>query len=112
MKPTIRVQSILDRFPEAEHIFSMYEIDINTESTQMSIENICDHFDVDLEDILLDLEEFVEDTRQAKWLANGGEEWTEGFTEEEEIFQNNSSGNNEDSPIEETEEGSTSGLDD
>jgi hypothetical protein len=110
MKPTIRVQSILDRFPEAEHIFSMYEIDINTESSQMSIENICDHFDVDLEDILLDLEEFVEDTRQAKWLANGGEEWTEGFTEEEETFSA-PSGADEENIVEETEEGSGSGLD-
>ena len=47
---------------------------------------ICDQFDVDIEDILLDLEEFLEDSRRAKWLANGSEDWTEGFTEEEELY--------------------------
>ena len=101
MKPNIRVQSIIDRFPEAENIFSMYEIDLDEESSQLTIEQICDHFDVDIEDILLDLEEFLEDSRRTKWLANGSEDWTEGFTEEEELYQPNK---NEDSINEETED--------
>ena len=86
MKPNVRVQSIIDRFPEVENIFSMYEIELDEESAQLTVEQICDQFDVDIEDILLDLEEFLEDSRRAKWLANGSEEWTEGFTEEEELY--------------------------
>ena len=86
MKPNVRVQSIIDRFPEVENIFSMYEIELDEESSQLTVEQICDQFDVDIEDILLDLEEFLEDSRRAKWLANGSEEWTEGFTEEEELY--------------------------
>ena len=87
MKPNVRVQSIIDRFPEVENIFSMYEIELDEESSQLTVEQICDQFDVDIEDILLDLEEFLEDSRRAKWLANGSEEWTEGFTEEEEVYK-------------------------
>ena len=86
MKPNVRVQSIIDRFPEVENIFSMYEIDLDEDSAQLTVEQICDQFDVDIEDILLDLEEFLEDSRRAKWLANGSEDWTEGFTEEEELY--------------------------
>ena len=108
MKPNVRVQSIIDRFPEVENIFSMYEIQLDEESSQLTVEQICDQFDVDIEDILLDLEEFLEDSRRAKWLANGSEEWTEGFTEEEELYNPNS---DEDSGKDETDD-SFFGIDD
>ena len=79
----IRVQSIIDRYPEAEQIFSMYELDLSESVSKMTIEEVADVFGLDLEDIVMDLEELMQDSKQADWLANGGEEWTDGFTEEQ-----------------------------
>ena len=79
----IRVQSILDRYPEAENIFTMYELDLDDSVSRMTIEEVSEVFGLDLEDLLMDLEELMQDSKQADWLANGGEEWTDGFTEEQ-----------------------------
>jgi hypothetical protein len=86
----IRVQSIIDRYPEAEQIFSMYELDLSESVSKMTIEEVADVFGLDLEDIVMDLEELMQDSKQADWLTNGGEEWTDGgeewtdgFTEEQ-----------------------------
>ena len=79
----IRVQSILDRYPEAENIFTMYELELDDSVSRMTIEEVSDVFGLDLEDLVMDLEELMQDSKQADWLANGGEEWTDGFTEEQ-----------------------------
>ena len=51
------------------------------ECEKLSIEGICDHFNVDMEDILMDLEELIFEAKEPNWLAQD-EDWTEGFTEE------------------------------
>ena len=83
MKLNVRIQSILDRFPEAEKIFNWYEIELSEDILSMKIEDACDAFQIESEDLLMDLEEFIEESRNTEWLASGGEsQWTEGFTEE------------------------------
>ena len=81
---SVKVRSVLDRYPEAENIFAMYEIKITNKTEKLSIEGICDHFNVDMEDILMDLEELISETKEPNWL-NQEEDWTEGFTEESSI---------------------------
>ena len=81
---SVKVRSILDRYPEAENVFAMYEINITNKTEKLSIEGICDHFNVDMEDILMDLEELISEAKEPNWL-NQDEDWTEGFTEESSI---------------------------
>ena len=89
MKTTIRLQSILDRFPDAEQVFTnTYEIELTPEILMKSLESVSDYYDLELEDLVMDIEEFIEESRQAQWLADGGEsswdseQWTESLTEE------------------------------
>ena len=85
MNPNIRVQSILDRYPDAEEIFRMYDIDIsNDQILQLTLDSVSEHHEVELEDLLMDLEEVIQESRSTRWISSGGEDnWTEGFTEEE-----------------------------
>ena len=98
MKSTIRIQSILDRYPDVEQILSMYDVEINDSVSVMTIEELCETFDIDMEDLLMDIEEAIEDSRQAEWLANGHEEdqWTENFTEEYDGSSSNNDNDNDD----------------
>ena len=83
MKLIVRIQSIIDRFPEAERIFNWYDIELTEEVLTMKIEEACEAYQIESEDLLMDLEEIIEESRNAEWLASGGEpQWTEGFTEE------------------------------
>ena len=91
MKASVKVRSVLDRYPEAEKVFVMYDIEINNKTEKLSIEGICDQFNVDMEDILMDLEELISETKEPNWL-NQEEDWTEGFTEESSVEPSNSSG--------------------
>ena len=47
---SVKVRSVLDRYPEAENVFAMYEINITNKTEKLSIEGICDHFNVDMEE--------------------------------------------------------------
>ena len=93
MNSNIRIQSILERYPEVENVFSMYEVDLTDESSNLTIEQICESYGLDIEDILMDIEELIQDSRQAEWLANGSEDdqWTDHFTEETNINSKNDS---------------------
>jgi len=94
MKQNVRIQSIIDRFPEAERIFNWYDIELTEEVLTMKIEEACEFFQIESEDLLMDLEEVIEDNRNAEWLASGGEsQWTEGFTEETEASTDNANEN-------------------
>jgi hypothetical protein len=85
MKLNVRIQSIIDRFPEVERIFNWYDIELTEEVLTMKIEEACEVFQIESEDLLMDLEEVIDESRSAEWLASGGEpQWTEGFTEETE----------------------------
>ena len=84
IKASVKVRSVIERYPEAENIFAMYEIVVNSKTEKLSIEGICDHFNVDMEDILMDLEELISEAKEPNWL-NQDEDWTEGFTEESSI---------------------------
>ena len=104
MKSTIRIQSILDRYPDIEQILAMYDIDITEGVSSMNIEELCETFDIDMEDLMMDIEEAIQDSRQAEWLANGQEDqWTENFTEEYEPSAQNAADDN-DETYEESEE--------
>jgi len=84
MNSNIRIQSILERYPEIEQIFQMYEVELSDDITSFTIEQLCEEYDLDIEDVIMDIEEVIEDSKQTEWLANGSEEdqWTEHFTEE------------------------------
>lgn len=84
MNPNIRVQSILDRYPDSEEIFRMYDINISDDQVQqLTLDAVSEQHDVELEDLLMDLEEVIQESRNTHWISNGGEDsWTEGFTEE------------------------------
>ena len=79
MKASVKVRSVLERYPEAEKVFAMYDIEINNKTEKLSIEGICDHFNVDMEDILMDLEELISETKEPNWL-NQDEDWTDCLT--------------------------------
>ena len=85
MKLNVRIQSIIDRYPEAERIFNWYDIELSEKVLTMKIEEACDAFQIESEDLIMDLDEIIEESRNTEWLASGGEpQWTEGFTEETE----------------------------
>lgn len=91
MKLNVRIQSIIDRFPEAERIFNWYDIELTEDVLTMKIEDACDAFQIESEDLIMDLEEIIEESRNTEWLASGGKpQWTEGFTEETEASIENS----------------------
>ena len=91
MKLNVRIQSIIDRFPDAERIFNWYDIELTEKVLSMKIEEACDAFQIESEDLIMDLEEIIEESRNTEWLASGGEtQWTEGFTEETEASVDNS----------------------
>ena len=94
MNSNIRIQSILERYPEVENVFNMYEVDLTDDFTNLTIEQLCDSHGLDIEDILMDIEELIQDSRQAEWLANGSEsdQWTDQFTEETNTEAGSSSG--------------------
>ena len=100
MNTKIRIQSILDRYPEVENLLSMYQVDLNEETLILNIEELCELFGIDIEDLIMDLEEAIQDSKQAEWLASGGDEedqWTENFTEEyDSSTQTKANGTNED----------------
>ena len=86
MNGSIRVLSILDRFPDVENIFSLYEVDTNTIPANITIDALCETHNIDIEDLLMDLEDAIEDSKNTEWLSVGSEDqWTEGFTEESEV---------------------------
>jgi hypothetical protein len=83
MPLNVRLQSIIDRFPEAERIFTWYEIELTEKVLTMKVEEACDAFQIESEDLIMDLEEIIEESTNTEWLSNGGSpQWTEGFTEE------------------------------
>lgn len=82
MKTNVRIQSIVSRYPEVERIFEWYEIELTDEVLNMKLEDVCDTFQIEAEDIILDLEEVIEEAQNTEWLSNGEPMWTEGFTEE------------------------------
>ena len=86
MNPNIRVQSILDRYPDSEEIFRMYDIDTADDQVlQLTLDGVSEYHEVELEDLLMDLEEVIQESRSTRWISTGGEDnWTEGFTEEQE----------------------------
>ena len=105
MNGTICVLSILDRFPDVESIFSLYEVDTASIPANITIEGLCDSHNIDIEDLLMDLEDAIEDSKNTEWLSVGSEDqWTEGFTEESEI-QDSSNYDDESKDYDETEEG-------
>ena len=79
-----RIQSILKRFPDVERIFEWYEIELTEETKLLRLEDACERFQIEAEDIVLDLEEAIQDSRDVDWLGSNDDEtqWTEGFTEE------------------------------
>jgi hypothetical protein len=79
-----RIQSILKRFPDVERIFEWYEIELTEETKLLRLEDACERFQIEAEDIVLDLEEAIQDSRDVDWLGPDDDEsqWTEGFTEE------------------------------
>ena len=113
MNPNIRVQSILDRYPDSEEIFKMYDIDISDdEILQLTLDGVSEYHEVELEDLLMDLEEIIQESRSTRWISTGGDDnWTEGFTEEED--ESESSYDASSKGFEGTEEfdGSTGGSD-
>ena len=82
----VRIQSILKRFPDVENIFQWYEIDLTEETLGMKLEDACEAFNIEAEDLLLDLDEAIQESRNTDWLGPDEEEsqWTEGLTEESE----------------------------
>ena len=86
MNSKVRIASILTRYPELEELLANYDVDdLEEESIQtMNIEDFCDAHDIDLEDFLMDLEEMISDSRNAEWLSNTEDEWSDRseFTEE------------------------------
>ena len=79
-----RIQSILKRFPDVERIFEWYEIELTDATRMMRLEAACEAYEIEAEDIVLDLEEAIKDSRDIDWLGPDEEDpqWTEGFTEE------------------------------
>lgn len=79
-----RIQSILKRFPDVERIFEWYEIELTDETKLMRLEAACEAYEIEAEDIVLDLEEAIKDSRDIDWLGPNDDDtqWTEGFTEE------------------------------
>ena len=57
---TARIQSILKRFPDVERIFEWYEIELTEETKLLRLEDACERFQIEAEDIVLDLEEASE----------------------------------------------------
>jgi len=107
MNTKIRIQSILDRYPEVENLLGMYQVDLNEETMVLNIEELCELFGIDVEDLIMDLEDAIQDSRQAEWLANGGDDedqWTENFTEEYDSTVQGSGTNQNDDGFEESEE--------
>ena len=105
MNGSIRVLSILDRFPDVESIFTLYEVDTSTLPANMTIDALCDSQNIDIEDLLMDLEDAIEDSKNTEWLSVGSEDqWTEGFTEESEVHGSGDF-DDESKDFEETEEG-------
>ena len=86
MNSKLRISSILTRYPEMEELLSNYDVDDLEEETlqTQTIEDFCDANGIDLEDFLMDLEEMIADSRNAEWLTNTEDEWSERseFTEE------------------------------
>ena len=73
-----RVSSILKKFPEAEKIFQLYEIEISDEVSDMSLDEVCDMFQVEAEDLILDLEEVIEAAKEIDWLnSDEYSQWTD-----------------------------------
>ena len=80
----VRIQSIVKRFPDVSRIFQWYEIELTEEVLLMRLESACEHFEIEAEDLVLDLEDAIRDTKNAEWLGGSDDDtqWTEGFTEE------------------------------
>ena len=80
------IQSIIKRFPDTERIFQWYEIQLTEEVMLMKLEAACDHFNIEAEDLLLDLEDVIAESRNTDWLSPDADDedtqWTEGFTDE------------------------------
>ena len=73
-----RVSSILKKFPEAEKIFQLYEIEISEDVSDMSLDEVCDMFQVEAEDLILDLEEIITATKEIDWLnSDEYSQWTD-----------------------------------
>ncbi len=83
----VRIQSILKRVPDVERIFEWYEIKLTEEVVMMRLEDACEHFQIEAEDIVLDLEEAIEDSRNTDWLSPQSDDtqWTEVFTEDSNV---------------------------
>ena len=82
MKTNVRIQSIVNRYPEVERIFEWYDIELTENVMNMKLEEACDAFQIEAEDLILDLEDVIYEVRNTEWLSNGEPQWTEGFTEE------------------------------
>jgi len=82
MKTNVRIQSIVTRYPEVERIFEWYDIELTEDVLSMKLEEACDVFQIEAEDLILDLEDVIDEVRNTEWLSNGEPQWTEGFTEE------------------------------
>lgn len=82
MKTNIRIQSIVSRYPEVERIFEWYDIELTAEVLTMKLEDACEAFQIESEDLILDLEDVMDEVKNTEWLSNGEPQWTEGFTED------------------------------
>ena len=71
MKLNVRIQSIIDRYPEAERIFNWYDIELSEKVLTMKIEEACDAFQIESEDLIMDLEEIIEETINKKNKEKG-----------------------------------------
>jgi hypothetical protein len=80
----VRIQSIIKRIPDVGKIFEWYDIELTEEIVMMRLDDICDRFQIEAEDILLDLEEAIQDSRNTDWLSPSDDDtqWTEVFTED------------------------------
>jgi hypothetical protein len=87
MNPNVRVQSIIDRYPDSEETFRMYDIDIGNDNVlQMTLDSLSEEFEIELEDLLMDIEELIQESRNTRWISSendSDDSWTESFTEDD-----------------------------
>ena len=61
IKAKTRVANLLDAYPEVETLLKWYDIELDDEELVMSLAELCDNYELDLDDLLVEIDAAIED---------------------------------------------------
>jgi hypothetical protein len=61
IRASTRVAALVDAYPEVETLLKWYDIELDDEELVMSLSELCSNYELDLEDLLVEIDAAIED---------------------------------------------------